>query len=110
MATTEQQTDDLRVTGVLTAEPVTNDKGTVLKFSIRKNSRRSRPNPTYVNVKVFGKDVEAVTKTLAKAVPWDTELFVVGDFVEERWQKDGSNRRAVFCYDSSVALHRTVAA
>lgn len=101
-----KSTAELRVTGLLATDPVVNDKVTVLRFSIRKDSPTRRQHPTYVNVKVFGDQVKAVQATLAKATPWATTLLVAGELVEERWERDGQQRRTTYCYAQQVSISR----
>jgi len=108
MTTVSESRPEIRVTGCLTGAPEVNEKRTVLRFSIRKDSARNRKNPTYMNVKVFGDQVETTAATLAKATPWDTTIAVDGDFVEERWTAGEQQRRQVYCYASSVSIRRQV--
>jgi single-stranded DNA-binding protein len=63
---TTASASDLTVRGLLATEPqMAGDKNHVLRFSIRKNSRRQRSHPTYVNCKAFGDTADQLHKTLA---------------------------------------------
>ena len=100
------ETPELRITGILATDPFVSESGRVLRFSIRKHNKVQRAYPTYVNVKVFGDQVKAVQATLAHATPWETELAITGDLVEERWERDGQERRSTYCYASQVSIRR----
>lgn len=94
------------LSGNLTRDAELNDSGRVLSFGIAVNRREKNLDGEYgdvahfFDVKVLGNRAEGLSSLLTKG----SKVTVIGDLVQERWEKDGERRSAVRVIAREVVL------
>lgn len=85
------------VAGNISNEPALNDSGKVLSFGVAVNRREKDRDGEYADaahffdVKVLGNRAGGLASFLRKGMG----VAVMGELVQERWEKDGQKRSAV---------------